>query len=53
VVAAESGAAERVREHLHEAGLDALPIRLVDAIPTDARHNSKVDRAALRRKLAA
>jgi acyl-CoA synthetase (AMP-forming)/AMP-acid ligase II len=52
-VVAEMDAVAQVRAHLDAAGLVALPLRVVDTIPTDARHNSKVDRAALRRQLAA
>ncbi len=42
-----------VRRHLDERGLNTLPVRRIDRIPTDARHNSKIDRPALREQLAA
>jgi acyl-CoA synthetase (AMP-forming)/AMP-acid ligase II len=41
-----------VHERLQALGLDEIPLRLVDEIPVDARHQSKVDRAALVRQLA-
>ncbi|HNN95080.1 MAG TPA: AMP-binding protein [Pseudomonadota bacterium] len=50
-------AAETVRAAtqrlLAEHSLDRLPARRIAAIPTDARHNSKIDRPALREQLAA
>ncbi|MGY0234150.1 AMP-binding protein [Longispora urticae] len=52
VVVAVDSAVERVRERLRTEGLAGLPVRVIDAIPTDPRHNSKVDRAALRRALS-
>jgi acyl-CoA synthetase (AMP-forming)/AMP-acid ligase II len=52
VVADGPSALTGVRSHLQGSGLDELPVRLVESIPTDARHNSKVDRAALARQLS-
>ncbi len=39
---------ERVLERLAQAGLGSLPVALVDRIPVDGRHQSKIDRPALR-----
>ena len=42
-----------VRHALDALGLPDLPVRTVASIPVDARHNSKIDRPALRALLAA
>jgi acyl-CoA synthetase (AMP-forming)/AMP-acid ligase II len=52
VVARDAGALSAVRAHLRRSGLDQLAVRRVASIPTDPRHNSKVDRAVLARRLA-
>lgn len=44
--------AAAARSFLLGRDLAALPVRWVPAIPTDARHNSKIDRPALREQLA-
>lgn len=41
------------RRVLAERELSQLPVRRIAAIPTDARHNSKIDRPALRDQMAA
>ena len=41
-----------VRAALDARGLSSLPLHAVARLPTDARHQSKVDRVALRRELA-
>lgn len=40
------------REALSGLGLSTIPVRWVAEIPVDARHNSKIDRPALREQLA-
>ena len=40
------------RDLLASRDLSRLPVRRIAAIPTDARHNSKIDRPALREQLA-
>lgn len=56
VLTCEEAAAEQVlaaaRALLVERNLSRLPVRRIAAIPTDARHNSKIDRPALRDQLA-
>lgn len=52
LVADDASAVARVRAHLGQRGLDGLPIRVVDDIPMDRRHASKVDRPELRSRLA-
>jgi hypothetical protein len=48
---ATAGALPAVRAALDAAGLDGVAVRVVDAIPVDLRHQSKVDRPALVRLL--
>ena len=36
-----------IQAHLNASGLGDLPVRVLSELPTDLRHNSKVDRAAL------
>lgn len=50
---ADADALDGVRERLESRGLASLPILTVDELPTDARHQSKVDRRALVTRLAA
>jgi hypothetical protein len=50
---AGADALARVRDALAARALPALPIVIVDEIPMDARHASKVDRHALRARLFA
>ena len=38
----------RLTELLAELGLDGIDLRMVDVMPVDGRHNSKVDRVTLR-----
>ena len=52
-VSLEAGAASEDARHtlralLDARGLERVPIRVVEEIPTDARHQSKTDRASLR-----
>ena len=42
----------RVTGVLDALGLGSVPVRVLPALPVDARHFSRVDRAALRRQLA-
>ncbi len=42
----------RVRSALDAEGLPSVPVRTIAAMPMDARHQSKVDRVALRELLA-
>jgi acyl-CoA synthetase (AMP-forming)/AMP-acid ligase II len=49
--AAREETVARVREALRAAGLAELPLHLVPEIPVDSRHNSKVDRPGLRRRV--
>lgn len=42
---------DRVVARLAELGLADVPIRRIDAMPVDGRHNSKVDRVQLRSQL--
>jgi olefin beta-lactone synthetase len=51
-VAGQQSALPDVRRRLAEAGLAGLPIRRVETIPMDRRHNSKIDRPELARRLA-
>ncbi len=41
-----------VQDELTRLGLGSVPVRTVDAIPVDGRHNSKIDRPALRRRFS-
>lgn len=41
----------QVREELAAQGLADVPVRVVDTIPVDGRHNSKIDRVSLRKQL--
>jgi acyl-CoA synthetase (AMP-forming)/AMP-acid ligase II len=50
---ADAAALDEVRDVLAARGLASLPVITVDEIPMDARHQSKVDRVALRTRLAA
>jgi acyl-CoA synthetase (AMP-forming)/AMP-acid ligase II len=50
---ADAGALDEVRDALAARALPALPILTVDEIPMDPRHQSKVDRHALRARLVA
>jgi long-subunit acyl-CoA synthetase (AMP-forming) len=45
-------AMQAVRALLPSIGMEGTPVRAVARIPVDARHNSKIDRSALRRLLA-
>jgi hypothetical protein len=45
----DRGTLARIEQALADAGLGGLPVRRLDHIPVDGRHNSKVDRRALRR----
>ena len=42
---------DEIQSRLDADGLGTLPIRLLEALPSDARHNSKVDRIALAKLL--
>jgi len=44
---AETALAASVRTAVRAAGLEASAVLVIDAMPTDIRHNSKIDRAAL------
>ena len=44
---------EKVKIHLMEKNLHAIPTRIVRTIPVDGRHNSKTDRVLLRKQLSA
>ncbi len=52
VVADQLTGIARVRWHLATNGLGELPVRRVESIPMDRRHNSKVDRPLLTQLLA-
>jgi acyl-CoA synthetase (AMP-forming)/AMP-acid ligase II len=51
-VIADPAALAAARALLAQAGLSTLRVRPVTHIPTDPRHNSKIDRATLRAQLA-
>jgi olefin beta-lactone synthetase len=56
VIQAESGADQQTvmaaaRASLGAVGLDGVPVRPIDVVPMDGRHQSKVDRQALVRRL--
>lgn len=57
VLCCDAAEAERVlgaaRSLLVQRELPRLAVRRIEGIPTDARHNSKIDRPALREQLAA
>lgn len=46
-----TSAMDAIRELLARRGLEDLPIRRVGRVPTDRRHNSKIDRPQLRQTL--
>jgi acyl-CoA synthetase (AMP-forming)/AMP-acid ligase II len=48
-VTSDDRAVARIGEALRARVPDGLPVRRVTSIPVDARHESKIDRAALRR----
>ena len=50
-VVGNDAAPAEVRRSLDELGLAGLPVRRVQSIPMDRRHNSKVDRPELARQL--
>ena len=50
---ADAGALDEVRDALTAHALPALPIITIDEVAMDARHQSKVDRNALRTRLVA
>jgi acyl-CoA synthetase (AMP-forming)/AMP-acid ligase II len=52
VVLDSPNAVGSIRSMLSARGLGMLPVRLVSRIPVDRRHQSKVDRGALRKSLA-
>ncbi|MGZ3427845.1 MAG: AMP-binding protein [Polyangia bacterium] len=49
---ARAAALDAARAALDTCGLSSLSIRVLDELPMDARHQSKVDRVALRAQLA-